>query len=144
LTNSFSFATIQIERIVQLIQIKERRVHVNRNFSGKQNVYEEIAEQYKEYIRLGLLASGEKLPSVRAAAIELGVNPNTVARAYARLEEDGYVKSLPKKGIYVSFLEPEDEKADVKHKVILRELKQKGISKESLLKWIEEVYCEDD
>lgn len=117
---------------------------MNRNFSGKQNVYEEIAEQYKEYIRLGLLASGEKLPSVRAAAIELGVNPNTVARAYARLEEDGYVKSLPKKGIYVSFPETEDEKADVKHKVILRELKQKGISKESLLKWIEEVYCEDD
>jgi GntR family transcriptional regulator len=144
LTNSFSFATIQIEQIVQLIQIEGRRIRVNRNFSGKQNVYEEIAEQYKEYIRLGLLASGEKLPSVRAAAIELGVNPNTVARAYARLEEDGYVKSLPKKGIYVSFLETEDEKADVKHKVILRELKQKGISKESLLKWIEEVYCEDD
>ena len=116
---------------------------MNWKFSGKQNVYEEIAEQYKEYIRLGLLAAGEKLPSVRAAAIELGVNPNTVARAYARLEEDGYVKSLPKKGIYVSFVGTEAEK-DAEHKAFLRELKQKGIPKESLLKWIEEVYCEND
>ena len=61
------------------------------NFSGKQDVYIEIAERYREYIELGVIKCGEKLPSVREAAEELGVNPNTIARAYNLLEEKGYI-----------------------------------------------------
>ena len=74
---------------------------MKRIFSGKQDVYIEIAERYKEYIDKGILSGGEKLPSVREAACTLGVNPNTVAKAYARLEEEGYIVTLPKKGAYV-------------------------------------------
>ena len=113
------------------------------NFSGKQNVYLEIAEQYKEYIRLGLLAPDEKLPSVRTAAVELGVNPNTIARAFALLEEEGYVRSIPKKGIYVLSRESKYEK-DEEGLVLLRTLRDRGISKKQLLKMIEEVYTDHD
>ncbi len=112
------------------------------HFSGKQDVYLEIAERYKQYIRLGVIKNGEKLPSVREAAGELGVNPNTVARAYARLEEEGFVRSLPKKGAFVTYGESAPEEPD-KKSVILA-LRDMGISKKTLTKWIEEVYGEND
>ena len=109
------------------------------NFSGKQDVYLEIAQKYKEYIELGIIQNGEKLPSVRTAAGELGVNPNTVAKAYAVLEEQGYICALPKKGAFVTFSEANAEKEDERKKM-LYDLRDAGVDKETLLKWIEEVY----
>ena len=109
------------------------------NFSGKQDVYLEIAQKYKEYIELGIIKIGEKLPSVRTAAGELGVNPNTVAKAYAVLEEQGYVRSLPKKGAFVTFGESPTEKEDERKKMLYA-LRDAGVDKETLYRWIEEVY----
>ena len=57
------------------------------HFSGKQDVYLEVAERYARYIREGVLRPGEGLPSVRAVAEELGINPHTVSKAYGVLEE---------------------------------------------------------
>ncbi len=113
-------------------------------FSGKQDVYLEIAERYKEYIRLGVIKSGEKLPSVREAAGELGVNPNTVARAYSKLEEEGYVQSLPKKGAYVTYGENKENTVPSDQREIILALRDGGVSKSALLKLIEEVYGEND
>lgn len=115
---------------------------MKQSFSGKQTVYLEIAERYKEYIRLGVLRHGEKLPSVRTAAVELGVNPNTIARAFALLEEEGYVYSLPKKGIYVSFGGDAEEDAEIKAQLIA--IRRAGISKQTLMNFIEEVYDDHD
>ena len=112
------------------------------NFSGKQDVYIEIAEKYKEYIKLGLIKNGEKLPSVREAAGELGVNPNTIARAYGLLEEQGFIKALPKKGAFVIFGDAEEKKEPDK-RAVLYALKDMGISRETLIKWIEEVYNDE-
>ncbi len=112
------------------------------NFSGKQDVYIEIAERYKEYIRLGIIKSGEKLPSVRVLAGELSVNPNTVARAYSCLEADGYVRSLPKKGAYVCYGEGGETSEPDKINVIYA-LHDMGVSRASILKWVEEVYGDD-
>ena len=111
-------------------------------FTGKQDVYLEIAEQYKEYIKLGVIKSGEKLPSVRTLAGELGVNPNTVAKAYSVLEDEGLVRSLPKKGAFVTYQDDTESEPDQKH--VIYALKDMGVSKTSILKWIEEVYCEND
>lgn len=112
-------------------------------FSGKQDVYLEIAERYKEYIKLGIIKKGEKLPSVRVAAGEMGVNPNTVARAYSCLETEGFICALPKKGAFVIW-EKEGEKAFPDKKNIIRALRDMGIPKDALLDWIEEVYGNDD
>ena len=112
------------------------------NFSGKQDVYIEIAEKYKEYIKLGLIKNGEKLPSVREAAGELGVNPNTIARAYSLLEEEGFVRALPKKGAFVIYGESEKREEPDKRAVIYA-FRDMGISKKTLLSWIEEVYKDD-
>lgn len=111
-------------------------------FSGKQDVYLEIAERYKEYIKLGIIKNGEKLPSVRSAAGELGVNPNTVARAYSILEAEGYIRALPKKGAFVIFEESGSEEPDKKN--VIFALKDMGVSRSTLQKWIEEVYGDDD
>lgn len=111
-------------------------------FSGKQDVYLEIAEKYKEYIKLGVFKNGEKLPSVREAAGELGVNPNTIARAYEKLSEEGYICALPKKGAFVTYGEETDVTEPDKISVIYA-LKDMGISKKTLQKWIEEVYLND-
>ena len=55
------------------------------HLTGKKSIYEEIKETVERYISLGVLKDGERLPSVRNLALKLGVNPNTVARAYYEL-----------------------------------------------------------
>ncbi len=109
--------------------------------TGKQDVYLEIARRYREYIELGIYKEGEKLPSVREAAAQLGVNPNTVAKAYALLEEEGSIRTLPKKGAFVS---QKGESPEIPEQIaLIRSMKDSGVSKQTLLKWIEEVYDND-
>lgn len=65
-------------------------------------IYEQV---YRSVVKLGAAgAFGEsgQLPSVRSVARELGVNPNTVQKAYAMLERDGVIYSLPGKGSFLA------------------------------------------
>ena len=113
-------------------------------FSAKRDVYLAIAERYEKYITLGVIRVGEKLPSVREAAAELRVNPNTVQRAYTLLEEKGFIRSVPKKGAFVIFGEGEEKRA--RSETLTRELlrlKEEGVSREEILSVIEEVYGND-
>ena len=72
------------------------------HFTGTKPIFEEIVDQVKLYIEMGILKPQEKLPSVRELALSLTINPNTVMRAYLALTDLGYLVSLPKKGIYVA------------------------------------------
>ena len=72
------------------------------HFTGTKPIFEEIVDQIKLYIDMGVLKPQEKLPSVRELALSLTINPNTVMRAYLALTDMGYLVSLPKKGIYVA------------------------------------------
>jgi len=110
---------------------------------GTKSIFEEIAEQYKNYIRLGVIVGGEKLPSCRELAIELGINPNTVERAYALLEAEGLVMTMHKKGTFV--IENGSQKT-----VILAEaekqvaaLKNAGLEYQEILQIVERVYKAD-
>ena len=71
-------------------------------FSGKQDVYLEIAERFEDYIRRGLYPLGEKLPSVRTVAADMGVNPNTVAKAYRALSDQGVIETRGKQGTFIA------------------------------------------
>ena len=64
-------------------------------------VYVQIGRQLREAIARGVLASDALLPSVRALASDLGVNLNTVARAYRLLEEEGFVGIESRAGVRV-------------------------------------------
>ena len=65
-------------------------------------VYEQILQQAERYILAGLLPPEEKLPSVRSLSVQLGVNPNTVQRAYTELERAGLIVTAPGRGAFVS------------------------------------------
>lgn len=69
---------------------------------GGAAIYEQLCARITELISSGTLAEGEKLPAVREVAKSLGINPNTVQKAYAALEQRGLIYSIPAKGSYVS------------------------------------------
>ena len=72
------------------------------NYRDRRPIYEQITESYQEQILMGILEQEEKMPSVRALATELSINPNTIQRAYGELERQGYIYSVKGKGSFVS------------------------------------------
>lgn len=64
-------------------------------------IYLQIIEQVKRSVALGVLAPGEQLPTVKQLALDLTVNPNTVARAYRELERDDIIETSPGRGSFV-------------------------------------------
>ena len=110
----------------------------------KKNVYEYIVEELKTLIENGVLKFGDKLPSVRAYAVDKKVNPNTVAKAYSVLEQEGYIRVELKKGAFVCYgegIEQEQPNA-VKQKII--EWKAAGVNLEEIQKALLEVYTEGE
>jgi GntR family transcriptional regulator len=65
-------------------------------------IYLQIAEGIRAAVAAGLYRPGETLPSLRALAIDVQVNPNTVQRAYEELEREGLVYSRRGKGLFVA------------------------------------------
>src|SRR3954447_26152547 len=65
-------------------------------------IYLQIVNQVKYLVSSGRLAAGEELPPIRALAVKLVINPNTVARAYRELETAGIVEKRRTAGTYVS------------------------------------------
>jgi GntR family transcriptional regulator len=65
-------------------------------------VYEQIVDKLRYAIAAGVYAPGDPLPSVRQLAIDLLVNPNTVAKAYHELERAGLTRSRKGLGVYVA------------------------------------------
>lgn len=65
-------------------------------------LYEQLQEQIIRLSMLGILDENQQLPSVRALAREVGVNPNTVAKAYQQLEQHGIIYTVSGRGSFVS------------------------------------------
>ena len=64
-------------------------------------IYEQLYKKIIELIINGILTEGSQIPSVRGLAKDIGVNPNTVSKAYAQLEREGIIYSLPGKGSFI-------------------------------------------
>ena len=60
------------------------------NYRDARPIYEQVRDGLRRLIVSGAIADGEKLPSVRALASQLAINPNTIQRAYSELESEGY------------------------------------------------------
>jgi GntR family transcriptional regulator len=65
-------------------------------------VYDQIVRQFKFAVADGVVRAGELVPSVRELARELAINPNTVARAYRQLQDDGVLEAVRGTGLAVS------------------------------------------
>lgn len=68
---------------------------------AKEPAYLQIIRQVKHAVTAGLLKPGERMPTTRALAAELGVNLNTVARAYRALGREGLLAAGPRRGTFV-------------------------------------------
>jgi GntR family transcriptional regulator len=74
--------------------------------------YRQIIDQVHAAIASGTLAGGHQLPTVRQAAVDLSINPNTVVRAYRELEIRGILTTHQGTGTFITEREPEpDSKA---------------------------------
>ena len=64
-------------------------------------IYLQLIEQVKRSVAVGALAPGEQLPTVKQLALDLTINPNTVARAYRDLERDDVIETAPGRGSFI-------------------------------------------
>jgi GntR family transcriptional regulator len=64
-------------------------------------IYLQIIEQVKRSVAIGILSAGEQLPTVKQLALDLTINPNTVAKAYRELERDGVIETAAGRGSFV-------------------------------------------
>jgi DNA-binding transcriptional regulator YhcF (GntR family) len=107
------------------------------DWKSAEPVYGQIADQVRERIAAGQLRPGDPLPPVRTLASDLGVNLNTVARAYRLLEEEGFVKIADRAGTLVAAPAPS---ADTESRERLREdlrevlarMRQAGVGPEEM------------
>ncbi|MEE0101492.1 MAG: GntR family transcriptional regulator [Acutalibacteraceae bacterium] len=72
------------------------------NFQSREPIYEQLYNNVVRLASLGVLQPEEQLPPVRSLATQLGVNPNTVSKAYQLLERDGIIYSAVGRGSFVS------------------------------------------
>lgn len=75
-------------------------IHID--YRDTRPIYEQVVEKFKTLILRGVLRPADKMPSVRNLAVELSINPNTIQRAYAELERQGYIYTVKGKGNFVS------------------------------------------
>ncbi len=65
-------------------------------------IYEQVVDKFKMLILRGVLHPNDKIPSVRNLAVDLSINPNTIQRAYAELERQGYIFTVKGRGNFVA------------------------------------------
>lgn len=114
------------------------------DYKSRLPIYEQLYRSITRMAALGAMEQGEALPSVRALAQELGVNPNTVQKAYQMLERDGIIFSVQGKG---SFLAGDETAVARRKKQALERVKDAateaaacGVTKEAVLAQISGVY----
>lgn len=72
------------------------------DYQDRTPIYEQIVERIQMLIIKGILRADEQLPSVRKLATDLSINPNTIQKAFAVLEQQGFIYSVKGRGSFVS------------------------------------------
>ena len=114
------------------------------DYKDRRPIYEQVIERFQDLIVKGILKPDSQLPSVRNLAMELSINPNTIQRAYAELERQGFIYSIKGRGSFVSFNE---ELLRMKKKEVIEEIakvtelaKNIQITEKEVMDCVKEVY----
>ena len=75
---------------------------IHLDYRDSRPINQQVKDSLRRHVVTGVLLPGDKLPSVRALAGQLSINPNTIQRAYAEQEAEGYVLSVTGKGNFVA------------------------------------------
>lgn len=115
---------------------------INLDYQSRIPIYEQIVNNIEKYVAVGILREKSQIPSIRELANNLGINPNTVKKAYDILENRGVIMTISTKGTFISnntkmVLENkiDNEVNLIKDKI--RELENMGISKKEIMERIE-------
>ena len=112
-------------------------------------IYLQILRYVKQGIAAGTIANGEELPSRRVVSALLGVNPNTVQKAYRMLEEEGLIQSHT--GAKSCVVADESARSRVRTELLgqdaramISAMKQMGVTREEALALLDTLWKEDD
>ena len=118
------------------------------DYRDSRPIYEQVRDGLRRLMVTGVMQPGEQLPSVRSLAMELSINPNTIQRAYAELERQGYIYSIKGKG---SFVADNDHVKEAGRQEVLqrqadlaKEACALGVTKEQLWEQIVRIYEENE
>ena len=107
------------------------------DYTDRRPIFEQVTARFQDLILKGILPKDTPLPSVRALAMELSINPNTIQRAYAQLEREGWTYSVRGKGSFVAAraeaLEGRRKEVFEKLTSLIEEAELVGITKEEFL-----------
>lgn len=116
------------------------------DYHDKRPIYEQIIDRFQMLILNGALEPDTQLPSVRALAMDLSINPNTIQRAYAELERRGLIYSIKGRGNFVSsqkdVVKEQQELLLEDLKLQLKTCKESGIDSQDVLDCIKEIFQE--
>jgi GntR family transcriptional regulator len=109
------------------------------NLTSKVPIYEQLSGKIMELMMKNVLHENDQLPSVRALAKELGINPNTVQKAYQELEHNGVIYSVVGRGSFIAPLKDTSlkDKAMKNFDESVLDAFSKGLLKEDLINRIE-------
>ncbi len=116
------------------------------NYRSGEPIYMQIYNEVVKEISLGLLIPQEKLATVRELASELGINPNTVSKAYQMLEANGYIFSAVGKGSFVA--DNTDKLAGLKEgtmndlRKLMKDAVRYGVTLGEMRKLVDEVFSD--
>ena len=114
---------------------------ISLDYQSRTPIYEQIVLEIERYVALGILKTEDQLPPIRELATDLGINPNTVKKAYSILEGKGVIVSLSTKGTYISVHTSKVVEEKIESKIsdiknIIGELEKLGLTKEEIIKRI--------
>lgn len=117
------------------------------DFRSRIPIYEQIKNEILMCIRLGVYKADDQLPSIRSVSQSTGINVNTVKRAFSDLEDEGVIYTLVGRGSFVSADAADNtsiaQKALEEISQDIRSMKSKGVTKDSLIQLIENIYSEE-
>lgn len=121
---------------------------IHLDYRDNRPIYQQVKDGLRKLMVTGVLSPGDKLPSVRSLATELAINPNTIARAYTELENEGYCCNVPGKGCFAVRAEraKDDERRralEEKVRELLSELRAMGASEAELITLLKEAEQHD-
>ena len=113
-------------------------MNISLSYNSRIPIYEQIVSEVEKLIALGILKSDEQIPSIRDLAYSLGINPNTVKKAYDILENKKIIITKSTKGTFIAKDSSKAKEMKInelieKIEISIKELENYGLTKKEII-----------